>query len=129
MPQVLLEDNFAHIVTAALWGRNVYECISKFLQFQLTVNIVAVSMAILGSAVFQESPLAAVQMLWVSHPPPRVKAVSRPYLGYISAQVNLIMDSLASLALATEPPSPELMKRPPVNRSASLVTRQVLLIP
>ena len=74
MFQVLLEDNFAHIVTAALWGRNVYECISKFLQFQLTVNIVAVSMAILGSAVFQESPLAAVQMLWVSHPPSDFKA-------------------------------------------------------
>ena len=52
----------------------MYECISKFLQFQLTVNIVAVSMAILGSAVFQESPLAAVQMLWVSHPPSDFKA-------------------------------------------------------
>lgn len=62
---VLLDDNFASIVVAAKWGRNVYASISKFLQFQLTVNIVAVSLAIIGSIVFQESPIAAVQMLWV----------------------------------------------------------------
>jgi len=100
---VLLDDNFASIVVAAKWGRNVYASISKFLQFQLTVNIVAVSLAIIGSIVFQESPIAAVQMLWV----------------------NLIMDSLASLALSTEPPSEELLARPPVNRSTSIVTRQM----
>ena len=73
---ILLDDNFASIVVAAKWGRNVYASISKFLQFQLTVNIVAVSLAIIGSIVFQESPIAAVQMLWVpmlwAEPTPRV---------------------------------------------------------
>jgi len=100
---VLLDDNFASIVTAAKWGRNVYESISKFLQFQLTVNIVAITMAIVGAFAFQESPIAAVQMLWI----------------------NLIMDSLASLALATEPPDEALLKRPPVNRSVSMITQQM----
>eukprot|EP00965_Chrysotila_dentata_P140345 4639932-Pleurochrysis_carterae.AAC.1 len=100
---VLLDDNFASIVSAAKWGRNIYASVCKFLQFQLTVNIVAVSLAIVGSVVFQQSPIAAVQMLWV----------------------NLIMDSLASLALSTEPPAEKLLERPPVNRSTSLVTRQM----
>lgn len=101
---VLLDDNFASIVTAVKWGRNVYESISKFLQFQLTVNVVAITLAIVGAFVYQESPIAAVQMLWV----------------------NLIMDSLASLALATEPPTEALLQRLPVQRSASLVTQQML---
>ena len=65
------------------WGRNIFDCIRKFLQFQLTINFVALVMAFLGACVIRESPLNAVQMLWI----------------------NLIMDSLASLALATEPPS------------------------
>jgi len=101
---VLLDDNFASIVTAAKWGRNVYDSICKFLQFQLTVNIVALTLAITGAFVFQESPIAAVQMLWI----------------------NLIMDSLASLALATEPPTDRLLLRPPVNRTANLITKQMM---
>merc|ERR1719313_1133749 len=56
---ILLDDNFASIVTAALWGRNVYDSISKFLQFQLTVNVTAVSTAIVGAIAFNESPIAA----------------------------------------------------------------------
>ena len=100
---VLLDDNFASIVTAAKWGRNIYASVQKFLQFQLTVNIVALSIAITGAFVFQESPVAAVQMLWI----------------------NLIMDSLASLALATEPPSEALLTRPPVNRTASMFTKHM----
>mmetsp|Transcript_2783 Transcript_2783/g.4098 ORF Transcript_2783/g.4098 Transcript_2783/m.4098 type:complete len:1228 (+) Transcript_2783:74-3757(+) len=97
---ILLDDNFASIVTAAKWGRNVYASIQKFLQFQLTVNISAVVTALVGSFAFAKSPLAAIQMLWV----------------------NLIMDSLASLALASEPPTDELLRRNPVNRSKSIVT-------
>jgi Ca2+ transporting ATPase len=80
---ILLDDNFKSIVTAMKWGRNIFDCIRKFLQFQLTVNFVALVMAFVGGAVLRESPLNAIQMLWV----------------------NLIMDTLASLALATEPPS------------------------
>ncbi|KAJ1455143.1 hypothetical protein M885DRAFT_617498 [Pelagophyceae sp. CCMP2097] len=100
---ILLDDNFASIVTAAKWGRNVYDSVCKFLQFQLTVNIAAIVTAVVGAFRYQESPIAAVQMLWI----------------------NLIMDSLASLALATEPPSEELLQRPPVNRSESIVSPQM----
>ena len=86
---ILTDDNFTSIVKAVMWGRNVYDSISKFLQFQLTVNVVAVVVAFIGSCAIQDSPLKAVQMLWV----------------------NLIMDTLASLALATELPTPDLLLR------------------
>ena len=97
---ILLDDNFNSIVTAMKWGRNIFDCIRKFLQFQLTVNFVALVMAFVGGAVLRESPLNPIQMLWV----------------------NLIMDTLASLALATEPPTDELLKRKPVSRNESLIT-------
>jgi P-type Ca2+ transporter type 2B len=100
---ILLDDNFASIVTAAKWGRNVFASIQKFLQFQLTVNIAAVATALVGAWVHQKSPLAAIQLLWV----------------------NLLMDSLASLALASEPPVPELLQKPPVNRSDSMITNHM----
>jgi len=100
---ILIDDNFASIVTAAKWGRNVYASIQKFLQFQLTVNISAVVTALIGAFFYQKSPLAAIQLLWV----------------------NLLMDALASLALASEPPKPELLMRPPVNRSQHMITRQM----
>jgi len=100
---ILLDDNFASIVTAAKWGRNVYASIQKFLQFQLTVNIAAVITALVGSFYVQKSPLAAIQLLWV----------------------NLLMDSLASLALASEPPIDSLLEKPPVNRSDSMITQRM----
>ncbi|GKY99821.1 hypothetical protein MPSEU_000935900 [Mayamaea pseudoterrestris] len=100
---ILLDDNFASIVTAAKWGRNVYASIQKFLQFQLTVNIAAVVTALTGALAYQTSPLAAIQLLWV----------------------NLLMDSLASLALASEPPVDELLQRPPVNRTDSMITKHM----
>lgn len=90
---MLLDDNFASIVAAAMWGRNIFDAIRKFIQFQLTVNVVAVTLAFIGtlSGDRAESPITAVQLLWV----------------------NLIMDSFAALALATEPPTPELLERKP----------------
>ena len=65
---VLLDDNFASIVKAALWGRNIFDAIRKFIQFQLTVNVVAVTIAFIGtlSGSHGESPLTAVQLLWVN---------------------------------------------------------------
>lgn len=102
---ILLDDNFASIVTAAKWGRNVYSSIQKFLQFQLTVNISAVMTALVGAFTYQQSPLAAIQLLWV----------------------NLLMDALASLALASEPPMDSLLQRPPVNRSQHMVTDRMLV--
>lgn len=100
---ILLDDNFASIVTAAKWGRNVYASIQKFLQFQLTVNIAAVVTALVGAFAYQTSPLAAIQLLWV----------------------NLLMDALASLALASEPPVDALLQRPPVNRTDSMITKRM----
>jgi len=100
---ILLDDNFASIVTAAKWGRNVYASIQKFLQFQLTVNISAVATALVGSFAYAKSPLAAIQLLWV----------------------NLLMDALASLALASEPPTDALLKREPVNRSRNIITTRM----
>merc|ERR1712178_655578 len=97
---VLMDDNFASTVTAIKWGRNVYDSVAKFLQFQLTVNIVAVILASFGAMVYQASPLGAVQMLWV----------------------NLVMDSLGSLALATEPPTLALLDRAPYGQTASLIS-------
>ena len=88
---VLLDDTFSSIVTAAVYGRSVFSNVAKFLQFQLTINAVAVIVAVYGAVTAAESPLSAVQMLWV----------------------NLIMDSLASLSLATEEPSLSILEQPP----------------
>ncbi|CAM9738067.1 unnamed protein product [Heterosigma akashiwo] len=99
---ILLDDNFSSIVKAILWGRNVFDNIRKFLQFQLTVNTVALTLTLIGAvAGFNEPPLNAVMMLWV----------------------NLIMDTMGALALGTELPGKELLDRRPYKRNASLVNR------
>jgi magnesium-transporting ATPase (P-type) len=82
---LILDDNFNSIVRSIVWGRNIYESIKKFLQFQLTVNIVACVFSVVSSCIFRQSVFTTVQMLWV----------------------NMIMDSLASLALSTDPPNTE----------------------
>ena len=97
---LLLDDNFSSIVTAAKWGRNIYDAIKKFLQFQLTVNVVAVLTTFVSSVYLKESILSAVQMLWI----------------------NLIMDTLAALALATEPPREELLQRKPHKKDEYIIT-------
>ncbi|RUS89017.1 hypothetical protein EGW08_003264, partial [Elysia chlorotica] len=97
---ILTDDNFTSIVKAVMWGRNVYDSIAKFLQFQLTVNVVAVLVAFFGACIINDSPLKAIQMLWV----------------------NLIMDTLASLALATELPTDELLNRKPYGRTKPLIS-------
>ena len=97
---VLMDDNFVSIVKAVMWGRNVYDSIRKFLQFQLTVNVGALLISFLSSVFLSETPLKAVQLLWV----------------------NLIMDTFAALALATELPTPKLLDRPPCRRDESLIS-------
>uniref|UniRef100_A0A6Q2WTF7 Calcium-transporting ATPase n=1 Tax=Esox lucius TaxID=8010 RepID=A0A6Q2WTF7_ESOLU len=96
---ILTDDNFSSIVKAVMWGRNVYDSISKFLQFQLTVNVVAV----IVKHYFCHPP-HSVQMLWV----------------------NLIMDTFASLALATEPPTEALLLRKPYGRNKPLISRTMM---
>lgn len=98
---IVMDDNFSSVVTSLKWGRNVYDSVAKFLQFQLTVNVVAVIVASLGAVIYQSSPLGAVQMLWV----------------------NLVMDSLGSLALATEKPHDSLLERKPYGRQMSMINR------
>jgi magnesium-transporting ATPase (P-type) len=102
---ILLDDSFSSIITAIKFGRNVYDCIRKFIQFQLTTNVVAVFMTLLGGIILKDSPLNSIQMLWV----------------------NLIMDSFASLALATEPPSDALLNRKPYPKDAEIVSKTMYI--
>eukprot|EP01060_Flectonema_neradi_P039098 TRINITY_DN847_c5_g1_i1.p1 TRINITY_DN847_c5_g1~~TRINITY_DN847_c5_g1_i1.p1 ORF type:complete len:954 (+),score=182.21 TRINITY_DN847_c5_g1_i1:289-2862(+) len=102
---ILTDDNFVGVAKAILWGRNVNSNIKKFIQFQLTVNGAACAIAVAG-AFFSESnlsPLKPVQLLWL----------------------NLIMDSLAALGLATELPSPKLIKEPPLPKDAPIINRNM----
>lgn len=64
---ILLDDNFDSIVKAVMWGRNIYDSIQKFLQFQLTVNLVAVGITLVSAAVIKQEVFKPVQMLWVSY--------------------------------------------------------------
>lgn len=99
---ILMDDNFSSIVKAIMWGRCVNDAVKKFLQFQLTVNITAVMLTFISAVASsdQKSVLTAVQLLWV----------------------NLIMDTFAALALATDPPTLELLARNPEPRNAPLIT-------
>lgn len=97
---ILLDDNFSSIVVALRYGRNVYDSVRKFLQFQLAVNVTAMAIVFFGSCILSDSPLNAVQMLWV----------------------NLVMDTFGALALATEPPMADILKRPPYAKSAPIVS-------
>ena len=88
---ILLDDSFASVTTAVRWGRSIYQNIQKFIQFQLTINVVALFTALIGPFIGIEFPLTVTQMLWV----------------------NLIMDTFAALALASEPSYKEVMKKRP----------------
>ncbi|PSS19072.1 Calcium-transporting ATPase 13 plasma membrane-type [Actinidia chinensis var. chinensis] len=98
---VILDDNFTSVVTVLKWGRCVYNNIQKFIQFQLTVNVAALVINFVAAISSGEVPLTAVQLLWV----------------------NLIMDTLGALALATEQPTNDLMTKQPVGRTAPLITK------
>ncbi|XP_031263850.1 putative calcium-transporting ATPase 13, plasma membrane-type [Pistacia vera] len=98
---IILDDNFSSMVTVLRWGRCDYNNIQKFIQFQLTVNVVALVINFIAAVSSGDVPLTAVQLLWV----------------------NLIMDTLGALALATEQPTNQLMTKPPVGRSAPLITK------
>jgi calcium-translocating P-type ATPase len=102
---IIMDDNFTTIVKTVKWGRNVFDNIRKFLQFQLTVNLAALVIVLVGAASKQGTPLKAVQLLWV----------------------NLIMDSFAALALATEKPNDALLRRLPINiRQARFISNKML---
>ena len=96
---VILDNNFSSIIIAIIYGRSIYENIRKFLQFQLTVNACACVLVFICSCIGNETPLTSIQMLWV----------------------NLIMDSLGSLALATEPPYDSLLLKKPTKKNESII--------
>ena len=106
-----MDDNFASLVRAVVWGRCVYDAIRKFLQFQLTVNVSAVVIAIttsIHSSLIGKgsvSVLTTIQLLWV----------------------NLIMDTLAALALATDKPSLALLQRKPSKKDEPIVNSEMLI--
>lgn len=97
---ILLDDNFSSIIVALKYGRNVYDNVRKFLQFQLQVNFVVLFIVFFGSLILRDSPLNAVQMLWV----------------------NLIMDTLGALALATEVPDDDILTRQPTEKGEKIMT-------
>ncbi|MDR3197568.1 MAG: cation-translocating P-type ATPase, partial [Planctomycetaceae bacterium] len=97
---VLMDDNFRSIVTGIWWGRTLYQNIQKFLQFQLSVNVVALTCALLGPLVGIPLPLTVPQLLWI----------------------NIIMDTFAAIALSTDPPREHSMKQKPIKREASIIT-------
>jgi Ca2+-transporting ATPase len=97
---VLLDDSFGSIVNAVRWGRALYENIQRFIVFQLTINVVALGIALIGPFVGVSMPLTVMQMLWV----------------------NLIMDTFAALALATEAPYAGVLDRKPRHPDAFIVT-------
>ncbi|KAL3849905.1 hypothetical protein ACJIZ3_011787 [Penstemon smallii] len=97
---VILDDDFSSVATVLRWGRCVYNNIQKFIQFQLTVNVAALVINFIAAVSAGDVPLTTVQLLWV----------------------NLIMDTLGALALATERPTEDLMHEPPVGRTEPLIT-------
>ena len=96
----LMDDSFASIATAVMWGRSLYKNIQRFVLFQLTINVVAIVIVFLGSIFGSQLPLTVTQMLWV----------------------NLIMDTFAALALASLPPSRSVMEEKPRKNTDFIIT-------
>ncbi|HYH64569.1 MAG TPA: calcium-translocating P-type ATPase, PMCA-type [Urbifossiella sp.] len=98
---VLLDDSFGTIVKAVSWGRSLYENIQRFVQFQLTINVSALTIAFLGPFLGLKPPFTVLQLLWI----------------------NVIMDTFAAIALCSEPPRPGLMAAKPKRRDDNIITR------
>ena len=100
---ILTDNDFEASLRAIMWGRNIYHNVSRFLQFQVTVNLSALLTVAFGMLIFAQSPINPVQLLWI----------------------NLIMDTFAALALSTEPPLPSVIKGMPINGDASVLSNTV----
>ncbi|MBQ3954504.1 MAG: cation-translocating P-type ATPase [Clostridia bacterium] len=101
---VITDDNFVSITRAVLYGRTIFSSIRRFIAYQLTMNFAAVGVSVLGTVFGIESPVTVIQMLWV----------------------NMIMDTLGSLAFAGEPPVDDIMRRPPVGRDEAILTSRMV---
>jgi Ca2+-transporting ATPase len=100
---MLVNDDFDALVKAVMWGRNIYDNVRRFLQFQVTVNITCLCTVFIGTCVWGDSILTVVQLLWI----------------------NLIMDTLAALALATERPHLDIIKTPPTRKGDKIMTPHI----
>lgn len=101
---VILDDNFMSISKAILYGRTIFKSIRKFIVFQLTVNICAVSLSIIGPFIGVDTPITVIQMLWV----------------------NMVMDTLAGLAFSYEPALKEYMNEYPKQKNESIINKYML---
>lgn len=99
----LIDDSFRSIATAVMWGRSLYKNIQRFLAFQLTISLTALAISMVGSFLDTDIPLTVTQILWI----------------------NLIVDTFASLALSTIPPSADVMKEQPRKSSDFILSRFV----
>ena len=100
----LIDDSFRSIVHAVMWGRSLYKNIQRFIFFQLVVNVTALLLVLCGAFLGTEMPLTITQILWV----------------------NLIMDTFAAMALASLPPSREVMRERPRSQDAFIITRPMI---
>lgn len=101
---ILTDDSFSTIIKGIKWGRGIYENFQRFIQFQITVNIIAFFIAIVSQIMGKEMPFTTIQLLWV----------------------NIIMDGPPALALGLEPVRNAVLKRKPVDRKASIITKTML---
>lgn len=99
----IIDNSFSSIGRAVMWGRSLYQNIQRFLLFQLTVNVSACFIVLVGAFIGTESPLTVTQMLWI----------------------NLIMDTFAAMALASLPPSPKVMQDKPRDRKAFILNKSM----
>ena len=101
---ILMNNNFSSIVSAIKYGRNIIDNLRKFIQFQLIINLTVCSFIVICSCIGSETPIKSIQMLWI----------------------DLIMDSLATLTLTTEPPHDGLLLRKPTKRNENIITKNMI---
>jgi len=101
---ILMNNNFSSIVSAIKYGRNIIDNLRKFIQFQLIINLTVCSFIVICSCIGSQTPIKSIQMLWI----------------------DLIMDSLATLTLTTEPPHDGLLKRKPTKRYENIITSSMI---
>ena len=101
---ILMNNNFSSIVSAIKYGRNIIDNLRKFIQFQLIINLTVCSFIVICSCIGSETPIKSIQMLWI----------------------DLIMDSLATLTLTTEPPHDGLLLRKPTKRTENIITKNMI---
>jgi Ca2+-transporting ATPase len=100
----IIDNSFGSIARAVMWGRSLYQNIQRFVLFQMTINVAACLIVLLGAFMGTESPLTVTQMLWV----------------------NLIMDTFAALALASLPPNPSVMRDSPRKSADHIISKAMM---